>query len=747
MNLAPVARSSPDDCTQQGMGRLVEKKTFLEVKECEEEEEAMRQARRRRYRSLPNMESGDVDGDEDAAESLEAQEMQPASPLPSALPPAFAPDLPQRPVLLGRSAALDHAAAELPVKPNVKNTFIDVHSEDMSLSPMARRHVTCPAAHSSKDYSPTPSLESAEDDAPRYNANGHTTTGSHAWMQDFQRVDMKARRRASSRGRRVSFAAQATEPAPEPERADPMSDESPVFQSRSHRQTYFNTEDLQDILDQKAQQQSFGRARLQPGSQCTHEKLDQQQPDQEAVGATFHSATPRQVTGAAEEYADPFPGYYSRHEVEAGPRAAPAMPMPGLVAAPPAASGEESPQLSTFASGFGPGAFTGFPPYLASVHPVQGVPMPATGQAEWHSAWAQAHQAMHLRHQYAALLGSAATAPAPPPGFAAPQQSTMPAVGMLPPTVSPWYPVPVPASSWYTRPAATGLNATPGKWPADVSPTTSSVVPPSTSLPPPAPVAANTAPSLAAMLPPPSPQVETMRGVAGTIAVPGQAMGSSPMHQMMMASGTMQQQLHQEQHSFTVPRSPGPVSMQPANANPASGHSLEAAAEQQSPAAVVTEPKMRGSRRAPRLWVHIYLHMKAPDFDLVPMLIGRGGCNMRRIAEQTDSKIRIRGQGSGHKEIDGKQEAPTPLMVAVTTHHTDHQHFKEAIRLTLRELSTASRRYIAHCEKHGYPHEGPYYSVGLLPEGIEDQFRDVFEGVPFAPAPRNTGRPALASGE
>ena len=64
----------------------------------------------------------------------------------------------------------------------------------------------------------------------------------------------------------------------------------------------------------------------------------------------------------------------------------------------------------------------------------------------------------------------------------------------------------------------------------------------------------------------------------------------------------------------------------------------------------------RGPRRPARLWVHIYLHMQAQDFDLVPMLIGRGGCNMRKIADKTAAKVRIRGRGSGHLEIDGKQE-------------------------------------------------------------------------------------------
>jgi len=138
----------------------------------------------------------------------------------------------------------------------------------------------------------------------------------------------------------------------------------------------------------------------------------------------------------------------------------------------------------------------------------------------------------------------------------------------------------------------------------------------------------------------------------------------------------------------------------------------------------------RGTRRPARLWVHIYLHMQAPDFDLVPMLIGRGGCNMRKIADRTRAKVRIRGRGSGHLEADNQQEAPTPLMVAVTTDHQDAGGFKEAVRMTLHELQTVSQRFQIHCDKKGHPFTGPYYSIGLLPPGAEESLGDLLQGVP-----------------
>mmetsp|Transcript_41530 Transcript_41530/g.65895 ORF Transcript_41530/g.65895 Transcript_41530/m.65895 type:complete len:492 (+) Transcript_41530:60-1535(+) len=142
--------------------------------------------------------------------------------------------------------------------------------------------------------------------------------------------------------------------------------------------------------------------------------------------------------------------------------------------------------------------------------------------------------------------------------------------------------------------------------------------------------------------------------------------------------------------------------------------------------------KARPARRAMRLWIHIYLHMKVPGFDLVPMLIGRQGCKMRRIADATGAKIRIRGRGSGHYEIDGKQEAPTPLMVAVTTEKGDQAAFETAIGMTLAELRGVEDRFKVFCSKQKMTFEGPAFSIGLLTPGAEDMFKEVLAGVPFA---------------
>mmetsp|Transcript_1365 Transcript_1365/g.3028 ORF Transcript_1365/g.3028 Transcript_1365/m.3028 type:complete len:620 (+) Transcript_1365:160-2019(+) len=146
----------------------------------------------------------------------------------------------------------------------------------------------------------------------------------------------------------------------------------------------------------------------------------------------------------------------------------------------------------------------------------------------------------------------------------------------------------------------------------------------------------------------------------------------------------------------------------------------------------------RGGARRLRLWAHIYLHMQVPGFDLVPRLIGRGGCNMRRIADQTGAKVRIRGKGSGHLEIDGEREAPTPLMVAVTTDKADQGSFRSAIAMTLQELRNVETRFHVHCQKQNIEHEGPCFSIGLLPNNGKEILADIISGVPMSALPART---------
>ena len=111
-----------------------------------------------------------------------------------------------------------------------------------------------------------------------------------------------------------------------------------------------------------------------------------------------------------------------------------------------------------------------------------------------------------------------------------------------------------------------------------------------------------------------------------------------------------------------------------------------------NPASKNTCLRRPGGRQAcgPRLWCHIFLNQRHVEFDLVPRLIGHGGHNTKNIYLLTGAKIRVRGRGSRHKEVDGIKEAPVPLMVAVTSDSTDADKFCKAVRLMTDKLEEAN---------------------------------------------------------
>jgi len=115
---------------------------------------------------------------------------------------------------------------------------------------------------------------------------------------------------------------------------------------------------------------------------------------------------------------------------------------------------------------------------------------------------------------------------------------------------------------------------------------------------------------------------------------------------------------------------------------------------------------------APRLWCSFYLKMKHPTFELVPMLIGRGGCNTKGIADVTKAKVRVRGKGSGHLEFPTNQEAPTPLMLVVATENENKDGFNQAIQMTIELLRTIEARYRDHCREVGHVDNSPGFTIG-----------------------------------
>jgi hypothetical protein len=114
------------------------------------------------------------------------------------------------------------------------------------------------------------------------------------------------------------------------------------------------------------------------------------------------------------------------------------------------------------------------------------------------------------------------------------------------------------------------------------------------------------------------------------------------------------------------------------------------------------------------LWVHIYLH-KPKDFDIVPKLIGSRGCNMIEIMEATSAKLRIRGKGSGHYEVDGVREAPVPLMLAITANKDEPDLFILAVKMAIMKLEDLYVEFRRYCQPK--PADiGRLFSFGELSE-------------------------------
>lgn len=125
------------------------------------------------------------------------------------------------------------------------------------------------------------------------------------------------------------------------------------------------------------------------------------------------------------------------------------------------------------------------------------------------------------------------------------------------------------------------------------------------------------------------------------------------------------------------------------------------------------------SQGQPRRWCCFYLRMAdVPDFDLVPMIIGRGGRNTRDIAAAADAKVRVRGQGSGHLEVTTRREAPTPLMLVVATESDNRSGFHLAVRMATDLLRSVELRYSRHCASRGVEPASPAFALGPMSDAL-----------------------------
>jgi hypothetical protein len=140
---------------------------------------------------------------------------------------------------------------------------------------------------------------------------------------------------------------------------------------------------------------------------------------------------------------------------------------------------------------------------------------------------------------------------------------------------------------------------------------------------------------------------------------------------------------------------------------------------QESDARRPRESDAQRSKGEPRHWAHIFLFPRHPQFEFVPMMIGRKGVNVKGIFKKTDAKLRIRGKGSNYLEGPDNQEAKVPLMVAVTTAQQNAEGFYEAIELTIKLLEEIEGNYRKFCWERLLPIPPQHERMFCLGESAE----------------------------
>merc|ERR1719375_787505 len=89
------------------------------------------------------------------------------------------------------------------------------------------------------------------------------------------------------------------------------------------------------------------------------------------------------------------------------------------------------------------------------------------------------------------------------------------------------------------------------------------------------------------------------------------------------------------------------------------------------------------------------------EFQVARRLIGSKGSNMKKIVQQTDAKLRLRGQGSGYFEGSGQKESSEPLQLCISC--MNPEGYKTAVRLTEELLRKVHDEYRQFCRENGLP--------------------------------------------
>ena len=113
-----------------------------------------------------------------------------------------------------------------------------------------------------------------------------------------------------------------------------------------------------------------------------------------------------------------------------------------------------------------------------------------------------------------------------------------------------------------------------------------------------------------------------------------------------------------------------------------------------------TQNAMRRHHGPPRLWCHVHLQQLPDEFCFVQQFIGKRGVHTSQVFEDTGAKVRVRGQGSGHLEVESAREACVPLMISISAHGDDEDAFLRAVAAVIERLVELHVDYGDYCMKH-----------------------------------------------
>ncbi len=172
-----------------------------------------------------------------------------------------------------------------------------------------------------------------------------------------------------------------------------------------------------------------------------------------------------------------------------------------------------------------------------------------------------------------------------------------------------------------------------------------------------------------------------------------------------------------------------------------SGAAASSTAAQPLSSSSTAQGKHRQPRPEARIWAHIFLFQGHSAFELVPRLIGIGGINTRTIYNATAAKVRIRGKGSGHQEVQNttgiKMEARVPLMVAITCEKQSTHNFRKAVDMIvtlLKNTETSFQRFCTENQVSYHIASRPLFAFGAVSPGAEPLLRDLLWQFPHPQA-------------